>query len=64
MIGHAGRVTLLAIIVALLVILAYQRILPNAPVTDDTYLLAGLLGVIVAGVADWLWARLAGQKKP
>lgn len=64
MIGHAGRVTLLAIIVALLVILAYQRILPNVPVTDDTYLLAGLLGVIVAGVADWLWARLAGQKKP
>lgn len=63
MIGHASRITILAIIVALGVILAYQRSLPNAPITDDTYLLAGLVGVIVAGVADWLWTRLTGQKK-
>lgn len=63
MIGHASRITILAVIVALGVILVYERSLPNAPITDDTYLLAGLVGVIVAGVADWLWTRLTGQKK-
>ena len=63
MVGHATRIAILALIVGLAVVLAYERALPNTPVTDDTYLLAGLVGVIVAGVVDWLWTRFAGKDK-
>lgn len=64
MIGHATRIAILAVLVALAVVLGYERSLPTTPVTDDIYLLAGLIGVIVAGCADWLWTRLMGKKKP
>ncbi|GAO36067.1 hypothetical protein SCT_1466 [Sulfuricella sp. T08] len=63
MLGHATRIAILAIIVGLAVVLVYERALPNTPVTDDTYLLAGLIGVIVAWVVDWLWTRFAGKDK-
>jgi len=63
MLGHATRIAILAIIVGLAVVLVYERALPNTPVTDDTYLLAGLIGVIVAGVVDWLWTRFVGKDK-
>jgi hypothetical protein len=63
MLGHATRIAILAIIVGLAVVLVYERSLPNTPVTDDTYLLAGLVGVIVAGVVDWLWTRFVGKGK-
>ncbi|MDO9065318.1 MAG: hypothetical protein Q7U25_08920 [Sulfuricella sp.] len=63
MLGHATRIAILAIIVGLAVVLVYERALPTTPVTDDTYLLAGLLGVIVAGVVDWLWTRVVGKDK-
>ncbi len=54
MIGKVGRITILAILVALGIILVYERSLPNAPITDDVYLLAGFIGVIVAAMVDWL----------
>ncbi|MEQ1601134.1 MAG: hypothetical protein ABL885_05115 [Methylophilaceae bacterium] len=63
MIGKVGRITILAILVALGIILVFERSLPNAPITDDVYLLAGFIGVIVAAMVDWLWTHLTGQKK-
>lgn len=59
--GRAARITLLAIFVGLAVILAYQYALPTTPITDATYMLAGLIGVLVASVLDWLWTRVRGK---
>ena len=63
MLGHASRITILAIAVALAAVTAYQYALPNTPITDATYLLAGLIGILVASGLDWLWTRLIGKKK-
>lgn len=63
MIAHATRIAILAVVVALAVVLAYERALPTTPIGDGVYLMAGLIGVLVAGFADWLWVRLFGDRK-
>lgn len=64
MIAHATRIAILAVLVALAVVLAYERALPTTPISDGVYLLSGLIGVLVAGAADWLWVRIFGSKEP
>lgn len=63
MIAHATRIAILAVFVALAVVLAYERALPSTPISDGVYLMAGLIGVLVAGFADWLWVRFFGDRK-
>jgi hypothetical protein len=64
MIAHATRIAILAVLVALAVVLTYERALPTTPISDGVYLLAGLIGVLVAGFVDWLWVRIFGSKEP
>jgi drug/metabolite transporter (DMT)-like permease len=64
MIAHATRIAILAVVVALAVVLGYERTLPATPITDGIYLLAGLIGVLVAGLVDWLWTRFIRRGAP
>ncbi len=61
-VGRTARVAILAAVVAAAMIMAYRWLVPNVTVTADLYLLAGLIGLLLAGILNWLWLRIVVRR--
>ena len=64
MITRPTRFSLIAAAGALAVVMVFKFVTPEIPIGDAVYMLAGLVGVVFAGLVDWLLQRLAQKAKP
>ncbi|GEM_PF-3786737 len=63
MITRPTRFSLIAAAGALAVVMVFKLATPELPIGEAVYMLAGLVGVVLAGLADWLLERLARKAK-
>ena len=63
MINRSTRFTMVAVIAALAVVMIFRGVAPGLPIGPEVYTLAGLVGVVFAGVVDWLWQRFTKKEE-
>lgn len=57
MLTRPTRFSLIAVAGALAVVMVFKFVTPEIPIGDAVYMLAGLVGVVLAGLADRLLKR-------
>ncbi len=57
MIGSSIRITLIAVIIAIAIVMGFKHVTPEIPVNEGVYLLAGLIGVVTAAGIEWFISR-------
>lgn len=63
MLGSTTRFLVIAVLIALAAVMGIKKIAPEIPISDEIYLLAGLIGIVIGTFIEWLVKFIGKEPK-